>query len=83
MLIHLVACSRTALFYVPCHWYRSAVYLGMAEELNVAPTNGMSSNKTGATFIQLVDGNRVHFRVGQSAQSSEHATPRTGVPLIQ
>ena len=40
------------------------------------------SRKTGATFKQLVDGNRVHFCDGQSARSSEPAGPRTGVPLL-
>ena len=42
----------------------------------------MTSRKTGATFKQLVDGNRVHFCDGQSARSSEPAGPRTGVPLL-
>lgn len=54
--------------------------LGMlAEEPESTDVPG---RKTGATFKQLVDGNRVHFRDGQSARSSEPAGPRTGVPLL-
>lgn len=55
-------------------------YLGMADEQVAAPTIGMSSNRSGATFKQLVNGNRVHYLVGQSTRPSVPSAPRTGVP---
>lgn len=80
-MYHLVACFISVLLSV-IGFVSAISHLGMAEEQVVAPTIGMSSNKTGPTFKQLVDGNRVHFHVGQSARPSVPSAPRTGVPYL-
>lgn len=54
--------------------------LGMlAEE---SESTGVHSHKTGATYKQLVDGNRVYFRDGESARPNVPAGPPAGVLLF-
>ena len=73
------SCAFLCVYFLSLVSFSAVLHLGMTEELVGAP---MSNSQTGATFKQLVDGNRVHFHAGQPAPSSEPAASRTGVPLF-